>query len=298
MIAKCERGLAQAFLYRCDRENITADVINCTNQQDQTPLTLGVVSNQVGVVQMLVRRGVDTNKQCHVQTSAGLVHYRPIHKAVDKGQKGLPVTVTLMRDPRTDLDACDSEGRTPIMRSIEVDGTLYLPFEGEMGSGGMSQGERNPEMIDSKLVILNLLMNGADLSKQNSSSGKAVIHYIVEKKNPEFLHWFLMLVKTGAPPQAQRKPCPPLPTLRDFVNARTNQNVSALQLAVGSGVMSANQVQLVKLLLQAGAELLKNGDNDLKRKLMKNLEISALLKGLSSRRNSSKFTSSPDSSLN
>jgi hypothetical protein len=68
--------------------------------------------------------------------------------------------------------------------------------------------------------------------------------------------------------------------------------------------MTVNQVQVVKLLLHAGAELLKNGDNDIKKKLGKNAEISALLRGSGvgrpsgSRRNSSKITSSPDSSLN
>jgi len=103
---------------------------------------------------------------------------------------------------------------------------------------------------------------------------------VVERKDPEFLKWFLKLALVmHSMPRAESQTAAGggsarPPTLQEIVNKRTAGNVSALHLAAGQVIaagshVTADQVRLVELLLMSGAELSQNGDGDLRRWLKK-----------------------------
>ena len=108
---------------------------------------------------------------------------------------------------------------------------------------------------------------------QDGLSGKTPLHYVIEKKNADFLKWFLELVKYFE--MVQRSSIGRTGLLREVISAKTNASVTSLNLAATLQMDRTERVRIIELLLMNGAELTQR-DSSLKKELSKIPEVRAI----------------------
>jgi len=266
-IVRDEPMLIKALLPRLEREHLVPEIINVRNMQNQTPLYMAVCMNQLATVRMLLEAGADVNIQIHRQTSAGLHFFQPIHFAASQGLEWSEVLEVLLKCPHIDVHALNYQGRTALHCAIEA-------HQKPMSSSASK--------IDSLRSIYLLVDNKADLGKEDGLSGKTPLHYVIEKKNVDFLAWFLGLIRHQCAKNTQctRSAC-------QIINARTSSNATALSIAWSLQIDINERVHMIKLLMLNGAELSAKHDVILRRDLLKNSQICDAVKGSTAGRTNS-----------
>lgn len=273
-IVKDEFILVEALLKRLEREGLTSRVINIQNMQHQTPLCLAVMSNSPANVRRLVEAGADVNFQVHrnLSNNMGPKYYSIIHFVASRGLAWSDTLDELLKAKNLDLNALNSEGLSCLHCAIDSHGRL---------------GSSDCQVIDSRRTIYKLLCRGANLALQDGLSGKTPLHCVVEKKNLDFLSWFLDLVRyvsETSPALSGSTNAGGAETngtfLQQIINARTGTGASALNIAVALQMDPAQRTNIVRLLIRHGARLTRN-DSALRKELMKIPDVAAMLKSVS-----------------
>lgn len=255
-VAREEHLLLKALLTRLDRDALLSDLINSRNIQQHTALYMAVYTNQLAAVQSLIQWGADVNVQIHRHLDAGYRFYRPIHCAASKGVEWSNVLEELLKSPNIDVHAVNSEGRTALHCAIEAHNPLGLP---------------DGKPVDSLRNIYLLAREKVNLGKPDGLSGRTPLHYVIEKKDPDFVGWFLGLLRTTCGGGS----------LTDIVNAPTSSQWTALRIAEQLTIDAAKRVRIIQLLLQHGADASPKNDNTLRRDLCKIPQINQMLKSAS-----------------
>lgn len=276
-IVKEEQSLVNALIVRYDRDQLMNEVINLGNTSNQTPLCMAVYSNQPEIVAKLISRGADVNVQILSSapsgTSAKHVYYHLLHYAASRGHEWMATLCELLKATNINLDAINSYGCAPIHVAIEAHGKL----------------NSKKTLIDSKFVIHQLADRGASLNKQDGLSGKTPLHYIIEKKNPELISWYLDMADSFYQKQFSFEQQSQLdrsiiryPSVHEILNTRMSSGNTCLHLALGLAMERREKEKILELLIKSGAQLTnKTTDGRLKRTLMKIPSVANLLKSTS-----------------
>jgi hypothetical protein len=95
---------------------------------------------------------------------------------------------------------------------------------------------------------------------QDGLSGKTPLHYVIEKKDPDFVGWFLGLVSFMSDKNGTN--------MQEIVNAYTNSQATALRIACDlQNTDDAKRVRIIQLLVQNGADPSPKFDSTLRRDL-------------------------------
>jgi ankyrin repeat protein len=214
----------------------------------------------------------------------GIVYFRLIHHAASRGLEWGETLEALLKADNIDLDCFNSEGLSAVHCAINSHAKNY-----SLGGG----------TIDSRHAIYKLYCGGAKLGLPDGLSGKTPLHYVVEKKNADFLGWFLDLVrhisdKLALSPVVHNGHS----YLHSIVNARTNAGLTALHIAAVVHTDRDRNVcvdrdheqnmRIVQLLLLNGAKLSLQSDAKLCKDLRTKFpELTELIKNVASGNRSS-----------
>jgi len=116
---------------------------------------------------------------------------------------------------------------------------------------------------------------------QHSLNGKTPLHFVVEKKNAEFLLWYLELVCYFAELQITSSSSVENPGLavagfiRQMVNAQASNGATALHIAASS--CTSQKTSIVRILLSHGAEFSARTDSKLRSELAKDPAVCSVM---------------------
>lgn len=116
-----------------------------------------------------------------------------------------------------------------------------------------------------------------DFFVQDGLSGKTPLHYIIEKKNPELISWYLDMADSFYQKQFSFEQQSQLdrsiiryPSVHEILNTRMSSGNTCLHLALGLAMERREKEKILELLIKSGAQLTnKTTDGRLKRTLMK-----------------------------
>ena len=118
---------------------------------------------------------------------------------------------------------------------------------------------------------------------QHSLNGKTPLHFVVEKKNADFLSWFLELVRYFAERQVASLENPRLTVaglIRQTVNAPASNGATALHIAASLKMEASSayhKTAILQLLLSHGAEFSARTDSKLRTELAKDPAVCFIL---------------------
>jgi len=118
---------------------------------------------------------------------------------------------------------------------------------------------------------------------QHSLNGKTPLHFVVEKKDADFLYWFLSLVhhftemwQASSPPRENPtenpRTSPVTRLVRDIVNIPASNGATALHIAASLKMEPSSEQhkrRILQLLLTNGAEFCSRTDSKLRAELSK-----------------------------
>jgi hypothetical protein len=138
------------------------------NRMNETPLFLAVERRRPEVVDYLLEVGANPNMQTSRPERDG-----PLHYAASRGMT--EIVQVLCSYSTTNLNLVNGMGLTPLLCAVKNHGVL---------------DEATQCIIDNKAVIQALLKYGADPHITDITNGKTVIHYAVERMDPEVIELF------------------------------------------------------------------------------------------------------------
>jgi len=112
---------------------------------------------------------------------------------------------------------------------------------------------------------------------QDGLTGKTPLHYIIEKKSPDLISWYLDLVDNFHQKQLSfeqqcqlDKSTVRCPSMREILNTRMCSGNSCLHVALDLAMEPKEKERILELLIKSGAQITNTtADGRLKRKLMK-----------------------------
>uniref|UniRef100_A0AC35U6F7 ANK_REP_REGION domain-containing protein n=1 Tax=Rhabditophanes sp. KR3021 TaxID=114890 RepID=A0AC35U6F7_9BILA len=139
-----------------------------TNRHNETPLYLAVKKDCVEVVNYFMEADANPN----VQTNRG-EQDAPLHYAAGRGLT--QIIQTMVRYPKTMINILNGSGLTPILCAVKHHNSI---------------DEETHKFIDNRNAVRALLMAGANPLIHDSSNGKTVIHYAIERGDPFMIEIF------------------------------------------------------------------------------------------------------------
>jgi len=138
------------------------------NRFHETPLFLATEKRAVEVVAYLLEAGAYPNTQ-----TLRPERDSPLHFAAARGMT--EIVQVLCANATTDINLLSGLGLTPLLCAVKNHGALE---------------EENQCLINNKPTIRALLKANADPKIQDTTNGKTVIHYAVERSDPELIEIF------------------------------------------------------------------------------------------------------------
>jgi ankyrin repeat protein len=279
-VNKEECILVEALLKRLEREEML-QMVNKPNVQHYTPLCIAVFMNNAAIAHQLIKAGANVNFQIqrHRSNGMGITYFRLVHYVACRGLKCGETLEALLKADNIDLDYFNSEGLSAVHYAI---------------NSHAKNCSQDGGTIDSRHAIYTLFCRGANLGLPDGLSGKTPLHYVVEKKNVDFLSWFLDLVRHISDKLALSSVVHNSHSyLHSIVNARTNAGLTALHIAAAVHTDRERNVcvdrdheqnmRIVQLLLLNGAELSSHSDAKLYKDLRTKFpELAELIKNVGS----------------
>jgi hypothetical protein len=138
------------------------------NKMNETPLFLAVERRCPEIVEYLLEAGANPNTQTLRHERDASLHYAATRGMFD-------VVSTICNHPRTNINAQNGMGLTPLLCAVKNHGALE---------------EESQRIIDSRLTIQQLLACGADPMIPDATNGRTVIHYVVDCMDPALIEIF------------------------------------------------------------------------------------------------------------
>jgi outer membrane biosynthesis protein TonB len=138
------------------------------NKMNETPLFLAVERRCPEIVEYLLEAGANPNTQTLRHERDASLHYAATRGMFD-------VVTTICNHPRTNINAQNGMGLTPLLCAVKNHGSLE---------------EESQRIIDSRLTIQQLLACGADPMIPDATNGRTVIHYVVDCMDPALIEIF------------------------------------------------------------------------------------------------------------
>jgi outer membrane biosynthesis protein TonB len=138
------------------------------NKMNETPLFLAVERRCPEIVEYLLEAGANPNTQTLRHERDASLHYAATRGMFD-------VVSTICNHPRTNINAQNGMGLTPLLCAVKNHGSLE---------------EESQRIIDSRLTIQQLLACGADPMIPDATNGRTVIHYVVDCMDPALIEIF------------------------------------------------------------------------------------------------------------
>uniref|UniRef100_A0AC34FNL9 ANK_REP_REGION domain-containing protein n=1 Tax=Panagrolaimus sp. ES5 TaxID=591445 RepID=A0AC34FNL9_9BILA len=138
------------------------------NKMNETPLFLAVERRCPEIVEYLLEAGANPNTQTLRHERDASLHYAATRGMFD-------VVSTICNHPRTNINAQNGMGLTPLLCAVKNHGSLE---------------EESQRIIDSRLTIQQLLACGADPMIPDATNGRTVIHYVVDCMDPALVEIF------------------------------------------------------------------------------------------------------------
>uniref|UniRef100_A0A9J2Q0L7 ANK_REP_REGION domain-containing protein n=1 Tax=Ascaris lumbricoides TaxID=6252 RepID=A0A9J2Q0L7_ASCLU len=138
------------------------------NRFHETPLFLAVEKRRVEVVAYLLEAGAYPNNQTQRPERDA-----PLHYAAARGMT--EIVETLCANPATDINLVNGLGLTPLLCAVKNHGVIE---------------EESQSFIDNRPTIKALLKSGADPLIPDATNGKTVIHYAVDRMDPDLIEVF------------------------------------------------------------------------------------------------------------
>ncbi|KHN86230.1 Nuclear factor NF-kappa-B subunit [Toxocara canis] len=135
------------------------------NRLHETPLFLAVEKRCVEVVAYLLEAGAYPNNQTQRPERDA-----PLHYAAARGMT--EIVETLCAHPGTDINLVNGMGLTPLLCAVNNHGVIE---------------EESQSFIDNTPTIRALLKSGADPLIPDATNGKTVIHYAVDRMEPNLI---------------------------------------------------------------------------------------------------------------
>ncbi|VDK53691.1 unnamed protein product [Anisakis simplex] len=135
------------------------------NRFHETPLFLAVQKRCVAIVEYLLEAGAYPNVQTQRPERDA-----PLHYAAARGMT--EIVETLCANRITDVNLVNGLGLTPLLCAVKNHGVIE---------------EERQTLLDNKPVINALLKCGADPLITDATNGKTVIHYAVERMDPDLI---------------------------------------------------------------------------------------------------------------
>ncbi|ESN96089.1 hypothetical protein HELRODRAFT_189103 [Helobdella robusta] len=243
-------------------------VLEMKNKLKQTPLSIAVISNQSRFVKQLIDLGADPNTNIIPNCSDAIavkscLSMKPLHFAAAKGHLWLDCLKELLASPVIDVNAANSDGKTPLICAILNHGQFY-----------------ESKKINSIQTIEVLVENGANMNKPDPSFDMTPLHYAISAKSYDLVRCIVGLADSHIP-NSSKQLDRSKNELAKMMSAKTGAGYTALHLAVAIEMPPSEHFKLIQLLLSKGADpSCKNSDGQLPRELTKNQKVVELLKGL------------------
>uniref|UniRef100_A0A914XN59 ANK_REP_REGION domain-containing protein n=1 Tax=Plectus sambesii TaxID=2011161 RepID=A0A914XN59_9BILA len=138
------------------------------NRLHETPLFLAVEKRCEEVVSYLLEAGAVVNQQTRRPEMDAALHYASARGMTE-------IVQALCAHPTTDLNMPNGMGLTPLLCAVKNHGVIE---------------EESQCLVNNKPTIRALLKAGADAAIADATNGKTVIHYAVDRMDPELVEIF------------------------------------------------------------------------------------------------------------